>query len=144
MTNAPPPPLIAETGVRFGMANALIVTAMFAAGATRLDLTGTEVLVVLIAGLAGTGLPRLVTASLGLVSCAMVTGFAENQDGVLTFAGHDVDRLLIFVVMCRALPAAVHHVAVHRAVSHHRAPSPRSQARSHQPPSPVPGGRLGP
>lgn len=110
MTNAPAPPLLAEPGVRFGLANVVIVVALFAAALTRLDLTGTEALVVLVAGLAGTGLPWLVTAALGLVAWAMVTGFAENQYGLLTFTGHDLVRLLVFVVACSALPAAVRHL----------------------------------
>lgn len=128
MTNVPASSLLAEPGVRFGLANALIVVALFTAAMVRLDFTGTEALVTFVAGVAGAGLPIAVTASLGFITWAMVTGFAENHFGVLTFAGADVGRLFVFVLATVALSTLTRHLVAPQAH-----PRPPVQSRTYSP-----------
>ena len=105
--------MTAEPGVRFGIANGLLVVALIAAWAARLGPDQTAWVAVLAAGLLGTGLSRPMTAWLGLIAWAWFTGFVENRFGELTFAGADVQRLVAFTVATLALsvPARrIHHV----------------------------------
>jgi hypothetical protein len=97
------PQLVDEPGVRFGIANAVVVLALLAAAATHLGLESTTVLVVLVAGLAATGIPLGFALGLGLASWAMVTGFVENRFGELTFGRGDLLRLALLVGAVGAL-----------------------------------------
>jgi hypothetical protein len=92
-----------EPGVRFGIANGLLVTTFLAASVVRLGMTGTAWVALLAAGLLGVGLSLSMTASLGVIAWAWFTGFVENRFGQLTFAGEDVQRLVVFTVSAVAL-----------------------------------------
>ena len=101
--------MTAEPGVRFGIANGLLVVALIAAWAARLGADETAWVAVLAAGLLGIGLSRPMTAWLGLIAWALFTGFVENRFGELTFAGADVQRLVAFTVAALALSVAARH-----------------------------------
>jgi hypothetical protein len=101
--------LVDEPGIRFGLANALLVMTLLGAAAARLALAATTSLAVLVAGLASVGLPVLMTAWIGLVAWALVTGFVVNQYGELTFQDGDLVRLGVFAVGTLALAVIVHH-----------------------------------
>jgi len=90
--------MTAEPGVRFGIANCLLVLVLIAAWAARLGATGTAWAAVIAAGALGIGLSRTMTAGLAIITWAWFTGFVENRYGQLTFAGDDVRRLLLFTV----------------------------------------------
>lgn len=98
-----------QPGVRFGIANGALVAALLMAGLTGLDYAETATAVVVVAGVACAGLSTWLTATVGLVSWAMFTGFIENSYGELTFAITDVERLAIFVIAVLALPILGQH-----------------------------------
>ena len=102
--------MTAQPGVRFGIANALLVTTFLAASVARLDPTETAWVAVVAAGLSGVGLSLSMTASLGVISWAWFTGFVENRFGELTFAGDDVQRLALFALAAAALAALTHRI----------------------------------
>jgi hypothetical protein len=107
------PPITAEPGVRFGIANGVLVVALVAASAAGLDTIETAWAAALAAGLLGIGLSRLMTAWLGVIAWAMFTGFVENRFGELTFSDGDVRRLVVFTVAALALSMAArrfHHL----------------------------------
>lgn len=85
-----------QPGVRFGIANGALVLAFCLAGLAGLTALATGALAVLVAGLAGLGLSLSMTASLGVIAWAMFTGFVENAYGQLSFADHDLVRLVLF------------------------------------------------
>jgi len=62
------PLMVAEPGVRFGIANGLIVAVLYVGGVLHLTGVETEFLTVLFAGLARCGLPRLLTAGVGVAA----------------------------------------------------------------------------
>src|SRR6476661_5007916 len=88
--------MTSEHGVRFGIANGLLV--LIGSWAARLGATGTAWATVIAAGLLGLGLSLVMTAGLAIIAWAWFTGFVENRYGQLTFAGDDVRRLLLFTV----------------------------------------------
>jgi len=94
-----------EPGVRFGIANGLVIAALLAAATARLSTTATELVAVVAAGLASVGLPVLMTTWLGVIAWAMFTGFVENSYGQLTFEGGDLRRLAAFAAATLALAA---------------------------------------
>ena len=98
MTRAAKPLLSNEPGVRFGIANGVLVAAIFAAAVARLEVDETEFLAVLVAGLASCGLTLLMTTWIGVVAWALFTGFVENEYGRLTFDQADLVRLALFAV----------------------------------------------
>jgi hypothetical protein len=102
-----------EPGVRFGIANALLVTALLITGAAGLASWETGLVTVLVAGLASAGLPLFMTTWMGLIGWAWFTGFVENQYGQLTFADGDVQRLLLFAVATVALSVLARHRLEH-------------------------------
>jgi len=97
---------VEEPGVRFGIANVLIVVVLLAAAAVHLTGRQTEVVTVTVAGLACSGLSLLVTASVGVVAWAMVTGFVVNDHGVLTVGHSDLFRLAAFALLTGAVALA--------------------------------------
>jgi hypothetical protein len=104
-----------QPGVRFGLANGLLVAAFVVAGVARLTSTSTGVLAVAVAGLAGIGLTVAMTVWLGVIAWALFTGFVENAYGQLSFGHGDLVRLLVFPLLVLALAALV--------------PRPRPEAR---------------
>jgi len=92
-----------EPGVRFGIANGLLVAALFVAAAAGLGIDQTEFLAVLVAGLASVGLSLAMTAWIAVVAWALVTGFVENSYGQLTLEQADLGRLLVYAVATVAL-----------------------------------------
>jgi len=92
-----------EPGVRFGIANALLIAALFASAIAGLKPSDTEFLAVIVAGLASVGLSLTLTASIATVAWALITGFVENQYGELTFEQGDLGRLVVFTVSTLAL-----------------------------------------
>jgi hypothetical protein len=99
---------LAEPGVRFGLANALLVAALLAATAARLDVSETEFVAVVVAGLASIGLSFVLTAWIGVVAWALFTGFVENDFGTLTFAEPDLVRLGVFAACTVGLAVLCH------------------------------------
>ena len=90
--------MVAEPGVRFGIANGLIVAALCVAAVVNLTGTQTEFLTVLVAGLACCGLSLLLTAGVGVAAWALFTGFVVNRYGALTLSQHDLLRLTTFAL----------------------------------------------
>jgi hypothetical protein len=88
--------MVDDPGIWFGVAIALVICAYLVAGALRLDPVETASAAIVVAGLAATRLPSLVTVALGVVAWAFFTGFIENAFGQLTFAGHDLEHLAVF------------------------------------------------
>ncbi len=111
-TRAPGPPLVAEPGVRFAIDNAVIVLGLLVGSATGLGATASTALVILVAGSAGTGLALRLTAPLGLIGWAMVTGFAVHRYGDLTFAAGDLRRLVAMVIAVPLLAGVIGSVRV--------------------------------
>jgi hypothetical protein len=100
---------------RFGVATGLLVVTFLIAAAVHLGATDTAWAVVLAAGLLGAGLtPSLsMQAALGVLAWAWFTGFVQPRSGELSFAGDDVQRLLVFTVSTVALAVfigRIHHV----------------------------------
>lgn len=95
--------MTAEPGVCFGIANGALILAVIGSWAARLGATGTAWAAVLAAGLLGIGLSRPMAAWLGLNAWALFTGFVENRFGQLSFAGNDVERLVVFTAAALAL-----------------------------------------
>lgn len=91
------PTMVAEPGVRFGLAHLLLVLAMIATGAA--GLTASLVFVVVAgAAIAGSlGLGSGWAAGIGVSAWALYTGFAEHASGLLTFSGLDLVRLGVLV-----------------------------------------------
>ena len=102
--------MTAEPGVRFGIANALLVTTFLVTAVLRLDPTATAWAAVITAGLLGIALSPATTAWLGVVAWAWFSGFVENHLGDLTFAGDDALRLAIFALSPVALAALAHRL----------------------------------
>jgi hypothetical protein len=98
--------MVAEPGVRFGIANGLIVAVLFVAAVVHLTDAQTEFLTGLVAGLACCGLSRLLTAGVGVAAWAMFTGFVVNRYGVLTLGLHDLVRLAAFALATVAVATA--------------------------------------
>jgi hypothetical protein len=97
-----------QPGVRYGISSALLIAALFSAAAARLTGEETEILTVIVAGLATCGLTLLLRASIGIVAWAMFTGFVINDYGSLTFHHDDLLRLLLFPLATVALAAVAH------------------------------------
>lgn len=112
LTTRPPTThrMTAEPGVRFGIANGLLVATFVAASIGRLDPTETGWTAVVAAGLLGVGLSLSMTASLGVIAWAWFTGFVENRYGELTFAGDDLRRLVLFAASALALAVFTRHI----------------------------------
>jgi hypothetical protein len=94
-----------EPGVRFGIANGLLVAALLVAASARLDDTETEYVAVLAAGFVSVGLSVALTAWIGVIAWALFTGFVENGYGQLTFQGADLRRLVVFAAATLVLAA---------------------------------------
>lgn len=108
MTTQTRPRMTDEPGVRFGIANGLLVGALLTAGASRLSATDTEVVVVFVGGLAACGLSPMMTTWIGVIGWAMFTGFVENSYGQLTFRTGDVERLAVFTIAILGLATFFH------------------------------------
>lgn len=97
------PLMVAEPGVRFGIANGLVVGVLCVTAIVNLSVGGTELATVLVAGLACCGLSSLVTTGVAVGAWAMFTGFVVNRYGVLTLGHHDLLRLAAFAVATGAI-----------------------------------------
>jgi hypothetical protein len=95
--------MVAEPGVRFGIANGLIVAVLCVAAVVHLTGAQTEFLTVVVAGLACCGLSWLLTAGVGVAAWAMFTGFVINRYGVLTLGLYDLVRLAAFALATGAV-----------------------------------------
>ena len=111
--------MVAEPGVRFGIANGLIVAALCVAAVVHLTGTQTEFLTVLVAGLACCGLSRLATAGVASAAWAMFTGFVVNRYGVLTLGHQDLLRLAAFALVTGAVAFAGHRIHAAARVNAH-------------------------
>ena len=100
--------MLEEPGVRFGLANGILVSALLGAGGIELRPGETMWMAVLVAGLVSIGLPLVMTASMGVIAWALVTGFVGNRCGELTLARPDLLRLLVFAVSTLGLAVFVH------------------------------------
>ena len=94
-----------QPGVRYGIANAVLIAALFSAAAAQLSGEETEILIVIVAGLSGCALTFVLRASMGIVAWAMFTGFVVNRYGTLTFHHDDLLRLLLFALATLTLAA---------------------------------------
>jgi hypothetical protein len=88
--------MLEEPGVRFGLANGVLVVALLGTGAARLGPHETAWVAVLVAGATSVGLSMTVTTWMGVISWAYVTGFVQNRYGELTLTPPDLLRLLCF------------------------------------------------
>jgi hypothetical protein len=102
----------AEPGVRFGIANGLLVATMLAVSVAHLGPTATAWVSVVAAGLLGAGLSLTMTGLLGVIAWAWFTGFAENRFGELTFAPHDLQHLAAFGLVAVAIAAFTRRVGL--------------------------------
>ena len=93
------PHMTDQPGVRFGIANAVVVVALLVAGGAGLGNPEIEGVALLATGIASAGLPTLMTTGVGLAGWAWFTGFVENQYGQLSFSADDVRRLLLFAAV---------------------------------------------
>lgn len=100
--------MVAEPGVRFGIANGLIIGVLCVGAVVHLTGVETEFLTVLVAGLACCGLSLLLTASVGMAAWAMFTGFVVNRYGMLTLGHHDLLRLATFAMATGAVAITGH------------------------------------
>jgi hypothetical protein len=96
-----------EPGIRFAVATTAIVLALFAAVVAPLHASEIELLVVVVAGTASSGLSPAVVLGVGVEAWALFTGFAHNRLGDLTFTGPDLARLALFAVGTVALAELV-------------------------------------
>jgi hypothetical protein len=112
MATASQPLLTDEPGIRFGVANGLLVAVILAAGLARLEVDETEFLAVAVAGLASCGLTVLMTTWIGVVAWALFTGFVENDYGRLTFDQADLFRLGVFAVCTVSLAVLARRIHV--------------------------------
>lgn len=110
MTTTTTPRLIDETGIRFGLAHAVLIAVLVVAGLLGLGRAPTEALVVVAMGVVSAGLPWTLRPVVAVIAWAFVTGFVVNAAGALTFGGADDRRLLVFVVAIVALAAACRSV----------------------------------
>ena len=99
MTTTSPPVLVAAPGIRFGVANAALVVALFAGAATRLSAAPTEALVGVVVAAASVAVAPFLGAAIGVVGWAFYTGFAEHDYGLLTFGRGDLLRLGLLVIV---------------------------------------------
>lgn len=109
MTTQIRPQMIDQPGIRFGIANGALVTALLVAGVAGLDHVETGLICLAVTGLASAGVSTLAGAAMGVVSWAMFTGFVENRYGQLTFAAGDLERLAVFLVGVLAFAAFAQH-----------------------------------
>ncbi|GAB3765056.1 hypothetical protein FB382_000782 [Nocardioides ginsengisegetis] len=99
-----------EPGVRFGIANGLLVATLITASVARLEVPAMELVAVAAAGLVAVGLSHAMTAGLGVIAWAWFTGFVENDFGQLTLAPDDLRRLVVFVVATLAVAVVARHI----------------------------------
>jgi branched-subunit amino acid ABC-type transport system permease component len=104
------PRLTDEPGIRFGIANAVLVAALIVAWAVGLDVTATAVLAVVVASVASVRLPIVTALALGVIGWALFTGFVEHRYGQLTFTDDDVRRLASFAFATSALSFLMRHL----------------------------------
>jgi hypothetical protein len=107
VTTSTPHRLSDEPGFRFALATAAVVLALFAAVVAPLHAGEVELLVVVVAGTASSGLSFMVALGVGVEAWALFTGFAHNRFGDLTFTGPDLARLVLFTVGTVALALLV-------------------------------------
>jgi hypothetical protein len=107
-----------EPGIRFAAATAAIVMALFAAAPAPLHAGEVELLLVVVAGTASSGLSLAVVIGIGVEAWALFTGVAHNRLGDLTFTGPDLARLALFTIGTAALASLL------------RRPRPTSDAAS--------------
>jgi hypothetical protein len=107
------PRMANQSGVRFAIANALLLLAVPAVAPAGLLFA--DAALVVVAGAACVGLARHTALLTGVVAWAWCTGFVENQYGDLTFSPADLVRLLasalgalLVAVVCRHLLDAAH------------------------------------
>jgi hypothetical protein len=110
-STTPATALAHDRGVRFALAVSALIATLFVATAAPLEVDETAYLAVLVAGLASVGLPLLVTAGVGSVCWALVTGFVVHDHGVLTMNEADLGRFAVSVLGTVALATFVHRVA---------------------------------
>lgn len=101
-----------EPGIRFGIANGLLPVVLLVPWAVGSGVVPTEVVLVMVAGVACARLPRTVAALTGVAGWAWATGFTENEYGVLTFAPSDLIRLGAAVVGAALVAVACRRILV--------------------------------
>jgi hypothetical protein len=89
----PVPRIREEPGVRWAIANALLLLAMPVLTVAGTGVAVGDAVLVVLAGLTSAALPRAVAALTGVVAWAWATGFTENDYGTLTFSSGDLTRL---------------------------------------------------
>ena len=113
----PVPRMREEPGVRWGIANTLLLLALPVLVGTGAEVVITDTVLAVVAGLGCAALPRRVAAVTGIVAWAWATGFSENRYGVLTVSSADLTRLgasavgavLVAALSRRLLVAAAAH-----------------------------------
>ena len=97
------PTMVAEPGVRFGLAHLLLVVALLVTGAAGLTTSLAFVVVAGAAAAGSVGLGLAWAAGVGVSAWALFTGFAEHSAGLLTFSDLDLLRLAMLVGCAAAL-----------------------------------------
>lgn len=99
-----------EPGIRFGIAQALVLLALVLSRPFGLGTLATDALLVTVGAAVGAFLNWSALAFTGVLAWAWATGFVENQYGVLSFTGPDLERLgasvagaLLLAEVCRCL-----------------------------------------
>lgn len=90
--------MVAEPGVRLGIAHGMLVSSLLVAGGLGLGVGVTFMLTVVTAAVAALALGPVWRAGIGLSAWALFTGFAENRFGLLTFTNPDLARLTVLLV----------------------------------------------
>lgn len=88
--------LLHDTGARWALTTAGLVATLLVLGVVRATPWEATLVVLGVAALLARGLPVVWCLATAVVAWALVTGFAFNDFGALTFTGPDVVRLLIF------------------------------------------------
>jgi hypothetical protein len=96
------PRLVDEHGIRFGLAEGVLVLAALSAAALHLSLAAALVLLGLAAFAGGYSTSLGWALLVGLSAWAYFTGFLENSLGQLTLAPHDLDRLVVMALLAVA------------------------------------------
>lgn len=91
--SVPEPLLVAQPGIRFALANALIVIALIACRLSGVGVAHSVLVVATLGGVAVAGLGPVLAAGAGVIAWAFVTGFVENRYATLTLHPRDLLHL---------------------------------------------------
>jgi hypothetical protein len=91
--------LLGEPGIRFGIANAAVVTAVAVCATFDIDASWALLLLAAVVIVTSSGTSFVIGGAIGLVAWAFQTGFLENAYGHLTFYPDDLAHLCLLTVV---------------------------------------------